>query len=467
MTTHEFRIENHPVVFQRPSLRYPYAWVGHIPFAYLAVDLLRPQQLLELGTDSGNSYMAFCQAVAYLNSGTQCHAVDSWQGDAQAGYYGNEVLEDLRSRHDPLYSKFSELIQSDFDAACRQFPDGSIDLLHIDGFHTYEAVSHDFATWLPKLSERAVVLLHDTQVDKDGFGVASFFAEISHRYPHFEFLHSNGLAAIAVGGSVPEPFMEFMRYANASSDSIRAYFEALAGKLVTPDGEMLSEDGNPSRMVCELYYRKCEESYSSDRRISLKVPEVHGISKFNFVIPEGVRPDYVRIDPTDFPGVYGFLEVAVANPGHGSIVLEDLAPRLGYVNGNILPTFGKEQLLLFSMENDPYLEIAIGDVLAHLTSAPTQILVTLSYQSVICEPSLRRLVKEQSTAVTALRVLAADQANNRLLASELQIVKSMVTQQHQRAEEVSQAMLRLAQAIEMESALRWPARLKRFFWPTH
>ncbi len=156
---------DYPICFSYPlraaftaSARF---WMEHIPLGMFLVDVLRPRVLVELGTFSGVSFCAFCQAVKELDTGTRCYAVDTWQGDPHNGYYGPEVLSDLKSHHDPLYGGFSRLIQSTFDEAVSHFENGSIDLLHIDGFHVYEAVRHDFEMWLPKISDRGVMLFHD------------------------------------------------------------------------------------------------------------------------------------------------------------------------------------------------------------------------------------------------------------------------------------------------------------------
>lgn len=81
------------------------------------------------------------------------------------------MLEALRSYHDPRYGGFSTLIESTFDDALHRFADGSIDLLHIDGQHFYEDARRDFQSWRRKLSDRAVVLFHDTDVPDREFGV--------------------------------------------------------------------------------------------------------------------------------------------------------------------------------------------------------------------------------------------------------------------------------------------------------
>jgi len=178
------------------------AWYGHIPFAHWVVGAAKPRTLVELGTHNGVSYSAFCEAVVRNGFDTRCYAVDTWKGDDQAGYYSEEVYLDLRRFNDDRYGAFSELLCCTFDDALQYMSDASVDLLHIDGLHTYEAVRHDFQSWRPKLSETAVVLFHDTNVRERDFGVWRLWQELRTRFPSFEFLHGHGLGVLAVGSSI-------------------------------------------------------------------------------------------------------------------------------------------------------------------------------------------------------------------------------------------------------------------------
>lgn len=175
------------------------SWQGHIPFSMDLIRALKPRVFVELGTHKGDSYLAFCEAVKRSGLPTQCYAVDTWEGDKHAGMYGEDVFRKLKNEHDIKYIEFSQLLRYTFDEALTQFDDNSVDLLHIDGLHTYEAVSHDFNTWKRKLSSQAVVLFHDTVVRVGDFGVWKFWKEISQQYPSFEFVHSNGLGVLGVG----------------------------------------------------------------------------------------------------------------------------------------------------------------------------------------------------------------------------------------------------------------------------
>jgi glycosyltransferase involved in cell wall biosynthesis len=212
------------------------SWKEHIPFALNLVAALRPGSIVELGTHAGDSYCAFCQAVAEAHLPTRCFAVDTWQGDPQAGFYGPEVLADLRAHHDPLYGGFSRLVQSTFDEALPHFADSSIDLLHIDGLHTYESVRHDFEGWLPKLSARGVILLHDVNVREGDFGVARLWEELSARFPSFEFVHSHGLGILAVGLETPEALRPLIGADEQDRAVVRAYFFEL-GRRLTAESE--------------------------------------------------------------------------------------------------------------------------------------------------------------------------------------------------------------------------------------
>lgn len=219
-------------LFRRPHrLGKPSGWWGHVPFAFWVVEATRPSLLVELGTHHGVSYAALCDAVQHRRLPTRCFAVDSWRGDAHAGMFDESVYRDLKAFNDAHFGAFSELIRADFDTAVGHFADGSIDLLHIDGFHTFEAVRHDYETWRPKLSSRAVVLFHDTNVRRDDFGVHRLFGELAARFPHFEFLHGHGLGLIAHGSDVPAAIAQLC--AGATTDrceTIRDRFAAVGAR---------------------------------------------------------------------------------------------------------------------------------------------------------------------------------------------------------------------------------------------
>ncbi len=206
------------------------AWHGHVPFAHWLVAALQPRRIVELGTHNGVSYAAMCQAVQRGGFACDCTAVDSWAGDDHAGAYGGDIYLDFSAFNDAHFAGFSRLMRCSFDDAVEQFEDGSIDVLHIDGFHTYEAVRHDFETWRGKLSDRAVVLFHDTDVRVRDFGVWRFWAEIRDAgVGSLEFSHAFGLGVLMMGPDAPPALTALCR---APLDQVRARFAALGERHV-------------------------------------------------------------------------------------------------------------------------------------------------------------------------------------------------------------------------------------------
>ena len=172
------------------------SWHVNLPFAFDLVQVLRPSVIVELGTHYGDSYFTFCQSVVENQLTTRCFAVDHWKGDEHSGYYNENVFEQVQKYNRTHYFEFSSLVRKRFDEALLQFEDNSINLLHIDGHHSYKSIKNDFENWIPKVTKHGIVLIHDTLVQKNNFGVQKFWIEISKLYPTFNLEFSFGLGIL-------------------------------------------------------------------------------------------------------------------------------------------------------------------------------------------------------------------------------------------------------------------------------
>nr|WP_245347445.1 class I SAM-dependent methyltransferase [Cohnella lubricantis] len=196
------------------------AWTGHRRFAYDLIRNLKPGLAVELGTHWGISFYSFCQAAVDTGSGTRCIAVDTWLGDDHAGRYSEEVFATVNAIVNAFYRSTATLLRTTFAGALPFIADNSAGVIHIDGYHTYEAAKDDYMSWLPKLAANGVVLLHDIAVRDNGFGVHRLWDELKV-YPHLEFDHCFGLGVVCPKGCPPQ-----LAAAIANADELKRRYAA-------------------------------------------------------------------------------------------------------------------------------------------------------------------------------------------------------------------------------------------------
>jgi hypothetical protein len=248
-----------------------YNWLGHLPFARDLIESLHPSSLVELGTHYGESYFGLCQSV--VESGCQCicYAVDTWKGDEHAGLYGEEVFADVKGYNDTHYPSFSNLLRMTFDEAVDLFEDGSLDLLHIDGLHTYNAVAHDVQAWFPKLRPGGVMLLHDVEVRGDGFEVWRLWEELQSKFATFTFRHHSGLGVLRKPGSSGEYgdlLAELLQTGQKEQEEARQYYASCAKWLV-----LVADEVTRSRQLQELLDEKERLFTDADTRLREKTSQ--------------------------------------------------------------------------------------------------------------------------------------------------------------------------------------------------
>lgn len=210
-------------------------WLGHRYFAKDLIEIIKPSIIVELGTWRGSSMFSMLQGIKNLNLETVFFAIDTWEGDKHAGLYeGDDYLKEIERIKNKYYAKCKvNIVRKRFEDAVDDFSDNTIDILHIDGLHTYDAVKSDYETWLPKLTANGIILFHDISVFNSDFGVHRLWKELKSKEQNFclSFEHSHGLG------------------------------------ILTRDEVVYNTINNLINTNCDLYFKKVYNELNSENRI--------------------------------------------------------------------------------------------------------------------------------------------------------------------------------------------------------
>jgi predicted O-methyltransferase YrrM len=134
--------------------------------AYLLYGLVRslkPTTIIEIGSARGLSACTMGLACRHNNLGkvfaVDPHNLNDWTDSPKVNREQLRFFESRIQAYD--LSGYCEIIQATSEEAAKNW-NRTIDLLFIDGDHSYEGVRKDFELFKPWLTPRSLVLFHDS-----------------------------------------------------------------------------------------------------------------------------------------------------------------------------------------------------------------------------------------------------------------------------------------------------------------
>lgn len=112
--------------------------------------------IAEIGAEFGMSASLFCEGA---DASVQIYSVDLFPGDLLK-QHRNNLIRGGYTEGSNHYTR-SKQIKGDSKEVWKKWDLGAIDLLFVDGDHSYKGVKADIEGWIPLVKVGGVVLFHD------------------------------------------------------------------------------------------------------------------------------------------------------------------------------------------------------------------------------------------------------------------------------------------------------------------
>lgn len=195
-----------PASFWWPAYLEGTTGVEQTPLIFWLMEAARPAIVVGLGDREESSYFAFCQAVTALGLGSRCYRVLPSTGERRAT--PTKLAEAIHAYNDRHYATVSRVLHATPGAVASELADGSVDLLFLGRMAESEDALNCFDIWQPKLSARALVLLHgigDREAD-----VFHIWEQLRVSRPSLALPHGAGLGIVAYGAVPPNRLSAFL-----------------------------------------------------------------------------------------------------------------------------------------------------------------------------------------------------------------------------------------------------------------
>lgn len=152
--------------------------------------ILNRQRLLNKGVEIGVWKGEFSELLLSKWKGKRLYSVDPWKQFSDEEYIDDmnisqkefdDIYESVCKRLSPYGSRAS-IIRKTSEEAAKDFTDGELDFVYLDGLHNYEGVKEDIKYWYPKIKKGGMLCGHDYingTIGKTAFGVKQAVDELA------------------------------------------------------------------------------------------------------------------------------------------------------------------------------------------------------------------------------------------------------------------------------------------------
>ncbi|MGQ7242638.1 hypothetical protein ACUN9V_04165 [Salinicola sp. V024] len=181
-------------MFWRPDHVEQSPWLDHLPLMFWLMEAMAPKRCVTLGVGPGSPHLAFCQGVQRLGLDSECLLIAADQ---------DEMAGELHARADRRYGALAGRINVSPRRGAKQLEEGSIDILALDIPPDDEDMEDVLERWLPRVSERGVILIPGINRREPGCIAHQNFLALQNIYRSITFHHGDGLGVLIVGEKPP------------------------------------------------------------------------------------------------------------------------------------------------------------------------------------------------------------------------------------------------------------------------